>query len=183
MNGLDVFRALVNVTTPHGVVSRQPNIPSRGRENPRIIEKIVKRYVSEDVGAVLEKINNAEDSIQNVRDAVDPVSKMERIFTGKSVVEIKKKLNKGDHIFVTRIAYTHHGLYDGAGFVFEYNEGMVRCISLEDFAGTDDIHLRKSKAAFSENEIIRRAWSRTSEMEYNVIYNNCENFVHWCRHG
>ncbi len=49
-------------------------------------------------------------------------------------------LEKGDHVGVHRSVYSHHGIYDGDGWVYEYNEGSIRINSLEDFADGSDIY-------------------------------------------
>ena len=36
------------------------------------------------------------------------------------------------------------------------------------------------KAKYSENEIVRRAYSRIGEKGYYLIFNNCEHFARWC---
>mgnify|MGYP006326285161 CR=1 FL=1 len=58
--------------------------------------------------------------------------------------------------------------------------------SLKAFSGGEKI-LKKnwleSPASYSPTEIIERARLRLGENRYNVIFNNCEHFVRWCRCG
>ena len=96
------------------------------------------------------------------------------------------EINIGDHLFVQREAYTHHGIYYGNGQVIHYLLKSVTIDSLDTFANGSVI-LKKSKlespASYSETEIIIRGESRIGESKYNLIFNNCEHFTRWCRCG
>lgn len=97
-----------------------------------------------------------------------------------------KEVYIGDHLFVQRTGYTHHGLYYGGDKVIHYLSDSVTVDSLEEFADGSKI-LKKSEIEssvnYSSTDIIRRAKSRLKENKYNVIFNNCEHFVRWCRSG
>ena len=93
------------------------------------------------------------------------------------------ELCKGDHIYVYRIGYSHHGIYDGAGYVYEYQDGIVTINDLDTFSKGAQVYIYDEKALYSPNEIVARAQSRLGENEYNLIYNNCQNFATWCRCG
>lgn len=132
----------------------------------------------------------AGDPIENVRDALDPVSRLNEIVVGYSVREAKRKLRMGDHIKVYRSAYSHHGIYDGNGFVYEYSgmngtdsmtEGVVRRVPLERFAAGDAILRVDSHIIYSPEQVIANAKSRLGESAYNPLTNNCEQFALWCR--
>lgn len=84
---------------------------------------------------------------------------------------------------MNRSVYSHHGIYDGYGSVYEYQDGNITINSLEVFADGDGILVKDEPAAYSPNEIIRRAQMRLGEEEYNLLYNNCENYATWCRCG
>lgn len=156
-----------------------PRPPKYRGESDRLIERKIKE-ISPDAGAVVEKINNTLDSIDNLNDAteikVDPISDL---FKDSS----EEKFYKGDHIAVKRIAYSHHGIYDGDKGVYEYNDSIVRRVSLSDFADGGKVYKVKEKTIYSAEMIIGRASSRLGEQKYNVIYNNCQNFATWCRLG
>ena len=36
---------------------------------------------------------------------------------------------------------------------------------------------------YSEQEIVKRAKSKLGEQGYNILFQNCEHFVTWCRYG
>lgn len=150
------------------------------RENTRRIERTLKNIGFEKIGKAVEVVNNIDDSIENIEDACS----LSRVSKRKiSVNKAKKVLRKGEHIGVYRSVYSHHGVYDGKGFVYEYNEGIIRHTSLEAFAGDTDIYRVEYDAVYNEDEIISRAMSRLCEENYNVIINNCEHFAVWCRLG
>ena len=137
----------------------------------------------------VEKVNNTFDSIENLDESTDLVNVISKV-TGLEKLykmnpyEARKMLNKGDHIKVLRIGYTHHGIYDGCGSVYEYNEGIIRKVSLEDFSSGDKISVVINEPSkFTPDEIVRRAQRRLGESDYNLICNNCENFATWCRIG
>ena len=163
-----------------GGIAPQPYTPSRSER--RDTERTVKRFC-QPLGTVVEKYNNILDSAGNISEATNPIRILEHKQTDKSVDEAKKEFSKGDHIAVLRSGYSHHGIYDGNGGVIEYNDSIVRYTSLHDFACGSNVYKINERAAYSENEIVSRAYSRIDEQDYNVIYNNCENFATWCRCG
>jgi hypothetical protein len=93
------------------------------------------------------------------------------------------ELELADHLIAKRIGYTHHGLYIGNNQVIHYSEGEVRIDSLEDFKKDCEMGVVDSVATYSKEEIISRAYSRLGEKRYNLVFNNCEHFVNWCRSG
>ena len=103
--------------------------------------------------------------------------------------ELKRdsELELADHLIAKRIeygiGYTHHGLYIGNNQVIHYSEGEVRIDSLEDFKKDCEIRVIDSVATYSKEEINSRAFSRLGEKRYNLVFNNCEHFVNWCRSG
>lgn len=157
---------------------------------------------------VLKENTNMLDALENVIDATvggggcpipDPAtdkSPMELKIRAKkmpssqgySVREAKQELHRGDHIYVYRLAYSHHGIYDGHGGVYHYSgeifapeEAMIQKTSLEEFAGGARIFRYDYQAMVSPDEIIARAESRLGEQDYDLIDNNCERFAKWCR--
>lgn len=82
--------------------------------------------------------------------------------------------------------FLHHGIDLGDGTVAHYLEGREI--------------LRSPRADFSRGELIstvdypegscsavgvtlRRAMGRIGEQRYNLLFNNCEHFAHWCKTG
>lgn len=93
-----------------------------------------------------------------------------------------------DHLQVPRQhgLFNHHGIDLGDGTVAHYLEG--RAI------------LRSSREEFSRGQplttvdyppgicspigvTVRRAMGRLGEQNYNLLFNNCEHFAHWCKTG
>lgn len=128
-------------------------------------------------------LGNIAASTKNLHDATDIAKRLGHTLSDLSVEEGKKEFKKGDHIATLRTAYSHHGIYDGNGFVYEYQDGRVQWNSLRDFSAGDKMYRVDESAKYSANTIIERAKSRLGEQNYNVAYNNCENFATWCRCG
>ncbi|MCQ2372713.1 MAG: lecithin retinol acyltransferase family protein [Phascolarctobacterium sp.] len=137
----------------------------------------------------LHDIRNGARTVANVAQAITPGMRAVDAMRSMSVREAKRKLKKGDHIYCNRSVYSHHGVYDGQGYVYEYGgqngdfNGVISKVSIYDFADGDNIVTGYSRANFSRDEIVERAKSRLGENDYNVLFNNCEHFVHWCREG
>jgi Lecithin retinol acyltransferase len=88
----------------------------------------------------------------------------------------------GAHIIAQRRAYTHHGIYVGAGKVVHYaglsrglRRGPVEEISLYRFAAGHRVKVVSGRPPkFDGPEVIRRARSRIGEDNYRLLTNNCE---------
>lgn len=97
-------------------------------------------------------------------------------------------MSAADHLQVPRRhgLFNHHGIDLGDGSVAHYLEGREI--------------LRSPLAAFSQGEpvsvvpyaegtcspvgvTLRRAMGRLGEQNYNLLFNNCEHFAHWCKTG
>ncbi len=92
-------------------------------------------------------------------------------------------ISLGSHLITPCKGYNHHGIYVGNHQVIHLSSNsQVEMVSLNDFTEGQryDIHPFYSK--FSRQEIIDRATSRLGNDDYNVIFNNCEHFCHWCIH-
>ena len=159
-----------------------PQYPQISRDDRRKAERVVKK-VCEPLGNVMEKYNNINDSVENATESISPIKIIEHKISSKSVEDAKAFFPKGAHIAVDRCGYSHHGIYDGSGYVYEYNDFVVRCVSLSAFAEGSKVYEFSEEAVYSPNEIVRRALSRVGESEYNLLYNNCQNFATWCRCG
>ena len=141
--------------------------------------KVVKKYneVGKDIYDNLQKI---EDNVFNVLEANSNL-----LISEYFIKDVKP--SKGDHLYVLRKGFTHHGIYDGKGNVYEYKrqEGVI-ISNLSSFASGSKIRIcpeKKSPTFYTCNEIIERAESRIGEENYNLFSNNCEQFARWCRVG
>ena len=91
---------------------------------------------------------------------------------------------RGDHLYVSRGAYTHHGIDCGDGTVIHYLEGESITRSARSyFARGEAIHVKPYAAADPPAVVIRRAESRLGERDYSLVFNNCEHFAAWCKTG
>lgn len=81
------------------------------------------------------------------------------------------------------MGYAHHGIYVGEGKVLHYldDRGICEC-SLEIFADGMPVDTVPYLVfdTFGPEEILRRAYSRMGEREYNIVFKNCEHFATWC---
>ena len=108
-----------------------------------------------------------------------------------------EKLQPGDVIFTDRFFYRHYGIYAGHGRIIHYsssngdfgNDACVRETSLKKFARGGECRIERfydsqsNAQKFSREETVNRARSRMGEKSYNLLFNNCEHFVLWCKTG
>ncbi|CAM9312769.1 lecithin retinol acyltransferase family protein [Acinetobacter bereziniae] len=103
-------------------------------------------------------------------------------------------LKLGQHIKVSRVFYTHHGIYIGdnqvihySGFAEAFKKGCIELTTLEDFLGGYDyfsaINYPSDQQIYSPDEVISRALNCLGEDDYNLLFNNCEHFACWCVTG
>lgn len=114
-----------------------------------------------------------EKTISNPTNAIKSIPKMLE----------PTELKRGDHIYVHRLGYTHHGIYTGDDVVVHYRSSGVTYTTLEDFADGMPILVDQTQSKYSTDEVIERAYSRLRESQYNLLVNNCEHFAIWCRNG
>ncbi|MDU4853207.1 MAG: lecithin retinol acyltransferase family protein [Clostridioides difficile] len=131
-------------------------------------------------GKIVRTVNNINDTVENLEDSI--INGIGRTLFSEEV----KDLELADHLFVQRVGYTHHGLYIGNRKVIHYLAECIREDSLETFADGAKIYRKSeidSPRKYIPEECIRRAFKRFSEDKYNLLINNCESFVRWCRSG
>lgn len=102
--------------------------------------------------------------------------------------DVEGVLQPGDHVVVDRDFYTHHGIYIGNNKLFHYSgepgtSGIITEVSLQRFALRDTFWVYEHHNSLDRNEIINRAKQRLNENDYNLVFNNCEHFCHWCCTG
>ena len=72
------------------------------REDLRFLERTLHK-VSPTLGEGMGKLNNTIDSIENVAESIDPLTRLDNVFVGMSVDEALRSLRRGDHIKVQRL--------------------------------------------------------------------------------
>ena len=102
-------------------------------------------------------------------------------------------LKLSDHLVVSSIGYTHHGIYSGNGRVIYYSgisqgkgirTGPVKESSLEVFLDGRDYTIKDHiKRKYSRDASVTRAKRRIGENLYKIWGNNCEHFVNNCIEG
>lgn len=105
---------------------------------------------------------------------------------------------RGDHIFVYRLGYSHHGIDCGDNRVIHFDStpwrklvavsgwprrSSIREVSLQQFSGGREVHTRPYQPGDDPDTVIRRARSRLGEEAYDLLANNCEHFAVWCKSG
>ena len=97
---------------------------------------------------------------------------------------------RGDHIFVHRRGYTHHGIDAGDGTIIHYTgevgqkaNAVIRQTAIDEFARGCPIHVQVYAASDSADMTIERARGRFGETKYHLLFNNCEHFATWCKTG
>ncbi len=93
-----------------------------------------------------------------------------------------------DHLQVPRQhgLFNHHGIDLGDGTVAHYLEGreILRSPLLEFSRGEIVSTVSYELATISPVGVtLRRAMGRLGEQQYNLLFNNCEHFAHWCKTG
>ncbi|MEX6586077.1 lecithin retinol acyltransferase family protein [Paraclostridium bifermentans] len=102
--------------------------------------------------------------------------------------------NYGDLICSDHGLYKHFGIYINEDCVIHYDGKIddkflrkmcIRKTNMYRFlAGNENFKVCKFKNNFTEPcEVVQRANSRIGEQNFNIIFNNCEHFGHWCKTG
>ncbi|MFM7087445.1 MAG: lecithin retinol acyltransferase family protein [Cyanobium sp.] len=82
--------------------------------------------------------------------------------------------------------FNHHGIDLGDGSVAHYLEGrqILRSPLLEFSRGQPVTPVSYPEGSCSPPGVtLRRAMGRLGEQRYNLLFNNCEHFAHWCKTG
>lgn len=98
---------------------------------------------------------------------------------------------RGDHLSVSRGAYTHHGIDLGDGTVvhltgepFAQEGAEVRRTSMASFAQGGAVRRVRCRCAHHDaDQTVARAMSALGNTEYVLATWNCEHFARWCRCG
>ena len=96
-------------------------------------------------------------------------------------------MTAADHLQVPRQhgLFNHHGIDLGDGTVAHYLEGrQILRSPLADFSRGEPVSVVSySEPCSPPAQTLRRALSRLGEQNYNLLFNNCEHFAHWCKTG
>ena len=97
-------------------------------------------------------------------------------------------MTTADHLQVPRQhgLFLHHGIDLGDGTVAHYLEGREILRSpLADFSRGEPVAVVAYPASSCSpaGVTLRRAMGRLGEQNYNLLFNNCEHFAHWCKTG
>ncbi|MFN5195200.1 MAG: lecithin retinol acyltransferase family protein [Cyanobacteriota bacterium] len=82
--------------------------------------------------------------------------------------------------------FMHHGIDLGDGTVAHYLEGreILRSPRQEFSRGQAITEVSYPEGSCSPAGVtLRRAMGRLGEQRYNLLFNNCEHFAHWCKTG
>ena len=132
-------------------------------------------------GEAVRTIYSVEESIKNGLNGINPINIIRNELSSEA-----KNLKIGDHLYVQRKGYTHHGIYVGDNNVIHYLRASIKLDSLEVFKEGGSLNKMiedESPSCYSKEKILSRAYSRYNEDSYNLIINNCEHFCRWCRFG
>ncbi|MBI1843065.1 MAG: lecithin retinol acyltransferase family protein [Actinobacteria bacterium] len=97
---------------------------------------------------------------------------------------------RGEHVYVKRRGYTHHGVeVDGREVIhFTGTPGnkrgaMIRRTTLQEFTGPrGKLRYRRYGQQFSADLVVERAESKLGRSGYSLFSNTCEHFATWCVH-
>jgi hypothetical protein len=97
-------------------------------------------------------------------------------------------MSLGDHLWVQRIGYRHHGVDLGQGWVVHYagsltRPGAITITSAAVFADGSSVNTVHYETRLPIEETVHRAKSRVGENNYRFIDSNCEHFATWCATG
>ena len=102
----------------------------------------------------------------------------------------KENLNLGDHIYVSRLLYSHHGIYATDGNVIHYSgeekekkDPLVKETNIEDFLKGGKLRRRDYKKHLPPSETLSLAKKHLSKNGYSITLNNCEHFATYCATG
>ena len=98
---------------------------------------------------------------------------------------------RGDHIYVQRSVYTHHGIDAGDGTVIHFTgepgqakvDASIARSAMDDFLKGGDLKVRRYGKRDDPDTTMTRAESKLGETNYHLVTNNCEHFATWCCTG
>ena len=95
-------------------------------------------------------------------------------------------MTAADHLQVPRQhgLFLHHGIDLGDGTVAHYLEGrQILRSPVAEFSRGQPLSVVSYTSCSPVGVTLRRAMGRLGEQNYNLLFNNCEHFAHWCKTG
>jgi lecithin:retinol acyltransferase len=96
----------------------------------------------------------------------------------------------GDHVFVKRLGYTHHGVEAADRMVIHFTGtpgskrgAAIRSEAMDLFADGGRVAIQEYDRRLDPPEAVARAESKIGQCDYNLYRNNCEHFARWCVTG
>jgi len=90
----------------------------------------------------------------------------------------------GDHLVISYVGYTHHGIDIGDGTVVHLcKTGEIRQVRFEEFCDGRVVWIREYDQVYSATLVIARALEGVGNSQYCLISANCEHFATWCKTG
>lgn len=97
---------------------------------------------------------------------------------------------RGDHIFVKRLGYTHHGVDLGDGVAIHFcgepgskANATIRLCTYDEFLAGGVMQVVAYATRLDVEVTVARAESKVGESGYRLYSNNCEHFARWCVTG
>ncbi len=95
---------------------------------------------------------------------------------------------RGDHIYVKRLGYTHHGVEVDNDEVIHFTGtpgnkrgAQIRRTTLAEFTGPrGKLRYRRYGQPVPADLAVERAESKLGQSGYSLFSNNCEHFATWC---
>ena len=100
-------------------------------------------------------------------------------------------MSYGDHIWVRRLGYSHHGIDCGDGTVIHFSgepgrgkrSASIVCSTMDSFAKGGTVRTVSYGRRRTRRQSVAAARGRLGECGYNLVWNNCEHFAKWCCTG
>jgi len=67
--------------------------------------------------------------------------------------------------------------------IVHYDFHQICIVTIDEFARGQKIYKVDSPISYPPEMVLARAATRIGEQQYNLVTNNCEHFVRWCRNG
>ncbi|CUX29899.1 NC domain protein [Clostridium sp. C105KSO15] len=135
---------------------------------------------------IAKSVNFLCDKAENINETINNAS---HSYSGTKIND-SSKLIEGDHLFIEKGLYSHHGLYLGGDEVMHFSKNDIDILiyrtSLENFKNGHVLYrlsAADSPIIYDSCEVVTRAYLKEGLSGYDLFSNNCENFVRWCRNG